>query len=48
MPAKKELLAGHDKCKHEETVIRNYDPTWHDGNIHCKKCGKFIRFYDGG
>jgi hypothetical protein len=37
-----------EECKHEETVVINYDPMWHDGQVVCKKCKKYIREFDGG
>lgn len=32
-------------CNHE---VRNYDLMWHDGDVHCKKCGAYVRTYDAG
>lgn len=35
------------KCSHVPVVL-NHSPEWHDGDVHCKKCGGFIRYYDAG
>jgi len=32
----------------EKQVVRKYDPVMHDGDVHCKVCGEFIRHYDAG
>lgn len=37
-----------DECKHEQTEVRNYNMAWHDGDVHCKDCDKFIRYWDAG
>lgn len=31
-----------------EQEVKSYDPDWHDGDVHCKKCGTYIRAYDAG
>ncbi len=31
-----------------EQEVRNYDSTWHDGDVHCTKCGGYVRMYDAG
>lgn len=31
-----------------EVEMRNYEMMWHEGDIHCKKCGAFIRRFDAG
>jgi hypothetical protein len=31
---------------HQE--IRNYNMAFHDGDIHCTKCGTYVRAYDAG
>lgn len=36
------------QCGSTEFEMRNYSQIWHDGDIHCKKCGKFIRTFDAG
>lgn len=36
------------KCKHEKKEVRNHNIMWHDGDVHCKACGGFIRYYDAG
>lgn len=28
--------------------IRDYSMMWHDGEIHCTRCGNFIRDFDAG
>lgn len=28
--------------------VRNYDPTWRDGDVYCTKCGVKVRNYDAG
>jgi hypothetical protein len=37
-------------CKHdfEDQVVINFDRMWGDGDVVCKKCGKFIRTFDSG
>lgn len=32
----------------EDQEIRNYNMMWHDGDIHCIKCGTYVRDYDAG
>jgi hypothetical protein len=36
------------ECGSREFEMRNYSMMWHDGDIHCAKCGKFIRRFDAG
>lgn len=36
------------RCACGKTEIRNYDAMWHDGQVHCKDCGTYIREYDAG
>jgi hypothetical protein len=36
------------KCGSTEMTVRNYDPMWHDGDVHCVKCGEYVRGYDAG
>jgi ribosomal protein L37AE/L43A len=36
------------KCGSTEMELRNYDMMWHDGDIHCQKCGTYVRGYDAG
>lgn len=43
-----EATAVLKECKHERQEVRNYSAIWHDGDIHCVDCGKFIRYYDAG
>lgn len=31
-----------------EHEVRDYDPVWRDGNVHCKICGSYVRGYDAG
>jgi transcription initiation factor TFIIIB Brf1 subunit/transcription initiation factor TFIIB len=35
-------------CGSKEFEMRNYSMMWHEGDIHCVKCGKFIRTFDAG
>lgn len=35
-------------CKHKNTVVINYSPIWHDGDVVCEDCGKYIRSFDAG
>lgn len=35
-------------CKHENKEVINYSPIWHDGDVVCSDCGKYIRSYDAG
>lgn len=45
--AKKDQL--NECCKDlNNHVVYNHSPIWHDGDIHCRVCGKFIRYYDAG
>ena len=36
------------KCGSTEFELKNYSMMWHEGDIHCAKCGQFIRYYDAG
>jgi len=36
------------KCGSTEFEMRNYSMMWHDGDIHCARCGEFIRVFDAG
>lgn len=36
------------KCGSTEFEMRNYSAMWHEGDIHCKSCGEFIRTFDAG
>jgi hypothetical protein len=36
------------ECGSEQFELRNYSMIWHDGDIHCARCGKFIRCFDAG
>lgn len=36
------------ECGSTEFEMRNYSMMWHDGDIHCAKCGRFIRRFDAG
>lgn len=31
-----------------EHEVRNHDLMWHDGDVHCTKCGAYVRAYDAG
>lgn len=53
----KKILAGlrindYKKCpkcnKTENLEVREYNPTWHDGEVWCKKCNVKVRNYDAG
>lgn len=35
-------------CKHKNQVVINHDMMWHDGDVVCADCGKYIRSYDAG
>jgi uncharacterized Zn finger protein (UPF0148 family) len=35
-------------CGSTEFEMRNYEMMWHEGDIHCAQCGKFIRRFDAG
>jgi uncharacterized Zn finger protein (UPF0148 family) len=35
-------------CGAAKFELRNYSEIWHDGDIHCAKCGTFIRRFDAG
>ncbi len=39
-----------DKCKCDKPspVMYNYEMMWHEGDICCGQCDKFIRYYDAG
>lgn len=54
-----EVFVGHllapnsENCKNcgappSEHEVRDYDPTWRDGNVHCTKCDSYVRGYDAG
>lgn len=36
------------ECGSTEFEMRNYSMLWHEGDIHCAICGKFIRTFDAG
>jgi uncharacterized Zn finger protein (UPF0148 family) len=36
------------KCGSTEFELKNYSMMWHDGDIHCARCGEFIRRFDAG
>lgn len=42
------ILEKVKNCKHENRVVKNYDPVWRDGDVHCEDCGVYIRMYDAG
>ena len=35
-------------CGSTEFEMHNYELAWHEGDIHCARCGKFIRRFDAG
>lgn len=40
---------GCKKCGYEGPhELRNYNMMWHDGDIHCGRCGAYVRMYDAG
>ena len=36
------------ECGSTEFEMRNYSMMWHEGDIHCARCGKYIRAFDAG
>jgi Zn ribbon nucleic-acid-binding protein len=36
------------ECGATDFEMRNYEMMWHEGDIHCARCGKFIRRFDAG
>lgn len=44
--AANKLICAH--CGSEKYEVRNHDPKWGDGEIHCKKCGTYFRDFDSG
>ena len=36
---------GSPPSEHE---VRNHSLMWHDGDVHCTKCGAYVRMYDAG
>lgn len=48
---KNSFMSGGGRCPNcgsTETEMRNYSMMWHEGAIHCAKCGEFIRIFDAG
>jgi ribosomal protein S27AE len=46
-----EVILNNTKCPdcgNDQFEMRNYSLMWHDGDIHCARCGKFIRSFDAG
>lgn len=35
-------------CGSTDFEMRNYELAWHEGDIHCARCGKFLRRFDAG
>ncbi len=35
-------------CKHEKQTVINHSLMWHDGDVVCVDCGKWIREFDAG
>lgn len=31
-----------------EHEVRDYDMVWHDGNVHCTRCGAYVCMYNAG
>ena len=44
------LLRLCPKCGSEskDHEVRNHDLMWHDGDVHCLKCGTYVRTFDAG
>jgi predicted Zn finger-like uncharacterized protein len=36
------------KCGSTEFELKNYSLAMHDGDVHCARCGQFIRVFDAG
>ena len=36
------------KCGSSDLEIRDYNPRFSDGDLYCRSCGKFVRFFDAG
>lgn len=36
------------QCGSTDFEMRNYSMMWHDGDVYCAQCGKFIRSWDAG
>ena len=36
------------ECGSTDFEMRDYELMWHEGNIHCARCGHFIRHFDAG
>jgi ribosomal protein S27AE len=36
------------ECGSTDFEMRNYEMAWHEGDIHCARCGEFIRRFDAG
>lgn len=36
------------KCKEPKAELRDYSEMWHDGEVWCSECNKFIRDWDAG
>lgn len=35
-------------CKHKNQTVINHSLMWHDGDVVCVDCGKYIRAFDAG
>ena len=35
-------------CGSTDFEMRNYERMWHEGDIHCARCGQYIRRFDAG
>lgn len=47
------LHGGSPDCPHcgappSEHEVRNHSLMWHDGDVHCRRCGGYVRMYDAG
>jgi hypothetical protein len=36
------------KCNNPKPQMVNYSMMWHEADIICNNCGKFIRYWDAG
>lgn len=36
------------QCGSEDTRVENHSMMWHDGDIVCNDCGRYVRMFDAG
>lgn len=48
LPRQAGAREGCKECGSTETEMRDYDPRWHEGEIHCAMCGVLVRHFDAG